>query len=336
MDQLIADTVADARWFPLRFDARRDELHFAWVPAETHEDATFLNELRPAPDRSRILPRRAVASAPVEEAPLHFIVHSGLGGSTLLARALAQQGIVTTLKEPPILTDVIAFGLNAPAEQAIALRDGVVRLLARPYAPGEAVAIKMSSIGNGLVAPIAAQRSGSRILCMRAPLEAMLTSLAKRGLEGRLSGRKLFIGLRNARLGELGFSGKELFEQSDLQLATLGWLAIQRLIGDAAAHFGAERVRSIGTEQLVERPREALTAIAEHFCINLDVGQRIASGVFERHAKTREPFDASSRTKAIAATMAIHGEEIRPLVDWARKVAEANHIAWDLPYPLLD
>ena len=335
MDQLIADTIADARWFPWRFDGRRDELHFAWAPAEMQEEVTFLNELRPAADHLRILPRAAVAQAPIGEAPLHFILHSGLGGSTLLARALMQRGVVTTLKEPPILTDVIAFGLNAPAGQAIALRDQVMRLLARPYAPDEAVAIKMSSIGNGLVASAAAQRPNSKILCMGAPLEAVLTSLAKRGLEGRLGGRKLFVGLRNAGLGELGFSGKELLEQSDLQLAALGWLAIQRLIGDAAPRFGPERVRSISTEQFIERPREGLEAIARHLGVNLDVDQRIASGIFERHAKTGEPFDAETRAKAVATTMVLHGDEIGPVVEWARKVAEVNRIPLGLPHPLL-
>jgi hypothetical protein len=334
MDELIAETIADARWFPFRFDTRRDEIHFAWVPADVHQAVTFLSDLRPSADTLRVLPRAAVADASVDEAPLHFILHSGLGGSTLLARALGQPGVVTTLKEPPILTDLIAFGLNAPQQQANALREQVTRLLARPFSPGEAVVIKMSSVGNGLVAPMAANRPTSRVLCLHAPLEAMLASLARRGLEGRIGARKLFVGLRNSGFAELGFSEKQLFEQTDLQLAALAWISIQRLIHDCAARFGAGRVRSVESDELVGNPRASLAAIARHFGLALDVERQLASGLFERHAKTGEPFDAGARERAAADALRVHGAEIQPIVEWARKVAEANRIAWDLPYPL--
>jgi hypothetical protein len=282
------------------------------------------------------VPRKALAEATILEAPLHFILHSGLGGSTLLARALAQPGVVTTLKEPPVLTDVVAFGLNAPPEQTAALREQAARLLARPFAPGEAVVVKMSSVGNGLVAPMAAGRPASRILCLHAPLEAMLSSLTRRGLEGRLGGRKLFVGLRNSRFAELGFSEKQLFEQSDLQLAALAWVATQRLIMDCAKRFGPERVRSITSEQLVTEPRASVRAIADHFELALDIDRAIAPGTFDRHAKTGEPFDAGARARGIADAMRVHGDEIRPIADWARKVAHANGIACDLPYPLIN
>jgi hypothetical protein len=162
----------------------------------------------------------------------------------------------------------------------------------------------------------------------------MLASLARRGLEGRLAARKLFIGLRNSGFAELGFDDKRLFEQSDLQLAALAWLVVQRMMSEAAARFGPERVRSITSDRLLAQPRQSLAAIAGHFGLDLDVEGRLASSVFERHAKTGEPFDAAARERALAETLAVHGEEIRPIVDWARKVAEANAIAWELPHPM--
>ena len=272
----------------------------------------------------------------MSEAPLHFIVHAGLGGSTLLARALEQPGAITTLKEPPILTDVIAFALGGPPAEVQSLCGLVARLLARPITPGEAVVVKMNSVGNALGLAMAAERPRSRVLCLAVELEAMLASLARRGLEGRLAGRRLLIGLRNARLAELGFGGKQLFEQSDLQLAALAWIAVQRLMINTATQLGPERVRSIGSGELTNRPHESLTAIAGHLEVELDVGQCLASGTFERHAKTGEPFNSAARDEVTAEALAIHGEEIRPIVDWARKVAQTQGIAWDLPYPLFD
>jgi hypothetical protein len=336
MDELIVTTVTDARWFPLRFDAREDAIQFAWVSAEMQRAVTFLSDLRPGLDQLRVLPRAEVAKVQVYEAPLHLILHSGLDGSTLLARALAQPGIVTTLKEPPILTDISAYGLRAPPIEAERIRRQVTRLLARAFCPGEAIVVKMSSIGNGLVAAMTAERPASRILCMHAPLATMLASLAAKGPEGRKAGRRLYFGLKNSLLGELGFTETELLEKSDLQLAALAWVAIQQLIGEAARRFGPERVRSISSEQLIDRPREALAAIAAHFGILLEIDQRVAAGVFDRHAKTGQPFNAAMRAKAREETLHVHGKEIERIVEWAREVAAARDLACDLPYPLFD
>ena len=331
MDKLLTDTVRDPRWFPMRFDVQRDAFQFVPVPAEMHRAVTFLADVRPSDIRA--FPRAAVNQVKVSEAPLHLILHSGLGGSTLLARALAQPGVVTTLKEPPILTDVIAFGLTreSPDDRRQLLRD-TARLLSRPLAQGEAVVVKMSSIGNGLAAAIAEDRPPSHILCMETPLQLMLASLASRGREGRQGGRRLFIGMRNARMIAVEPDG----DATDLQLAALAWVSIQKMMLEAIETFGPSRVRSLASEQLMARPREAIEAIASHFGFSLDVEARLASGVFRRHAKTGQPFDAGSRAERMNATLQEHGEEIKAVVGWAGKVADANRIAWDLPYSLLD
>ena len=151
----------------------------------------------------------------------------------------------------------------------------------------------------------------------------------------RFDGRKLFIGLRNSRTAELGFDQGQLFQQSDLQLAALAWLAIQRTMADSASRFGRERVASVTSGDLFGRPEETLTAVAAHLKLLLNVDQKLKTGLFRRHAKTGEPFDAAARARGVADALQIHGEEIRLVAEWARKVAEANSIAWDLPYPLL-
>jgi hypothetical protein len=241
MDELIVTTVTDARWFPLRFDAREDAIQFAWVSAEMQRAVTFLSDLRPGLDQLRVLPRAEVAKVQVYEAPLHLILHSGLDGSTLLARALAQPGIVTTLKEPPILTDISAYGLRAPPIEAERIRRQVTRLLARAFCPGEAIVVKMSSIGNGLVAAMTAERPASRILCMHAPLATMLASLAAKGPEGRKAGRRLYFGLKNSLLGELGFTENRVIGKirSAARGACLGGDSTTDRRGRAAVWSGA-------------------------------------------------------------------------------------------------
>ena len=333
MDQHTADIIADARWFPLRYDLRNDAIVFAWIPPETHRALTFISDWRPTDTRS--VPRADINEATLETNPLHTILHSGLGGSTLLARALAQPGVVTTHKEPPILTDVVAFGLRSSTDESRLLLGEVASLLSRPFETGETLVCKMSSVGNGLSTAIADMHSESQILCLQTPLEQFLASLASKGVEGKIGGRRLFMGLRNARMACLKIAEPELPGYGDLQLAALAWLSIQKMIGEAAS-LGPTRVRSLGTDSLLGNPADGLAVIADHFRLRLDVDVRLASGVFARHAKTGEAFDAQKRTAALSKTLRNHAAEIFPIVDWARKVSDAIGIAWDLPYPLLD
>jgi hypothetical protein len=333
VDPSTAELLADARWFPLRYDVASDAVIFAWIPQETHRALTFISDYRPT--EIRAVPR-ATLEPPSGTAPLHIIVHSGLGGSTLLARALAEPGVVTTLKEPPILTDVVAFSLQSAGDETRGLLRQVASLLARSFVGGEAVVCKMSSVGNGLAAAIGEIRADTRILCLQTPLDQFLASLTAKGAEGRAGARRLFVGLRNSRMTCVTLSHAELQNHSDLQLAALAWLSIQKMILDAAWAFGPERVRSLDSNELLNNPPGSLRAIADHFRLSLDVEARLASGVFSRHAKTGEPFDTRKRATALSKTLQDHGSEIFPIVEWAREASKAIGLAWGLPQPLLD
>jgi hypothetical protein len=333
MDAQTAETVADARWFPFRYDPDTDVMHFAWMTAETHRAQTFLSDARPTEIRS--IPQSSIRET-ATQSPLHFILHSGLGGSTLLARALGQQGVVTTLKEPPILTDVVAFGLQASAEETRQLLTLISSLMSRPFGTGEAVVCKMSSVGNGLGADIAEMRPDTRILCLQTPLDRFLASLASKGEQGRTGARRLLVGLQNSHMTCVTIPEAELGDYPDLALAALAWLSIQKLMIDAAQRLGAERVRSLGSETLLTDPAASLQAVADHFRIGLDVEARVAAGVFDRHAKTGQPFDEAQRKASFQQTLTAHGAEIEEIIEWAHKVAQAQNIAWDLPYTLFD
>lgn len=329
------ETLADARWFPLRFNEQTDEFHFAFIPAGMHRDIAFLRDLRPTATEIRIVHRSALHEAGAGAADLHVILHSGLGGSTLLARALAQPGIATALQEPPILTDVIAYGLTRPRSEIELLLGQVTRLFRRPFSAGEAVVCKMSNVGDGLGASIATIHPTSQILCLQTPLDEMLSSFASRGIEGRFAARKLFISMRNARMHAIDLSDRELVEHTDLQLAALGWLSMQKIMVDAATLLGADRVGSVLTGQLMAGTGDVLRAAARHFRLDLDIEARMAEGLFDRHSKTGEPFNAQQRVERVAERLRAHGREIGPVVQWTRKVAEAAGIAWDLPHHLL-
>ncbi|THD36581.1 MAG: hypothetical protein E7773_06090 [Sphingomonas sp.] len=326
----IATLVADPCWLAYRYDWRRDEVQFVRLPREAHRTAVFLPGPAVANAPRHAVPRASLPGYRPVQAPLHLILHSGLTGSTLLAQALDQPGVAMTLSEPPILTDVMSHRLSGVTpQQSAAVLDDVLMLLARPFAPGEAVVIKMGNIGNALGGDILARRTDSKALCLNAPLPVYLASAARKGLMGRIWARKLFVALRSARLTELGFTEDEVFEHTDLQIAADAWLALHRVMGQTSAQFGA-RVRSIGSEALLERPSAALTAIAAHFGLALDVPAIVEGPLFQRHAKSGQPFDANRRADELRDAAATHRDEIDMVVQWARSVADTQRIAWEL------
>jgi hypothetical protein len=80
----------------------------------------------------------------------------------------------------------------------------------------------------------------------------------------------------------------------------------------------------------------ALSAVATHFRLNMDVAATIESGVLSRHAKSGEPFDAARRSDQLAEVLRVHASEIEPVVAWATGIGEEAGIRPDLPYPLLN
>lgn len=335
VDAMIAETVADPNWFAHRYDFQRDEFHFVRIPAEQHAAIPFLSEVQAPPELRRMIPRPALRGLEPQQAPLHLIMHSGLGGSTLLARALSQTGASLALKEPPILTDVVAHRISgASREDNASLLREVAGLLARPLAP--AMVIKLSSVGNGLASDIADIRPDTRVLCLQTPLAEMLASLAGRGAEGRAGGRRLFVGLRNSRMIPFAIGETEAARLSDLQSAALAWLAIQQMFDDAAKALGPARVRGIESARLLSDFENALSAIAGHFQIGLDVERRLSTGIATIHAKSGEPFSPESRAERLQAILREHQREIDAVVDWIRPIAEAGGIPLEIPYPLPD
>lgn len=137
MDPDLAEILGDARWLAHSYDRHRDEVTFVWLPREAHRSAVFLTQPEVARAMSRrVVARSCIGAARFAQVPIHLILHSGLAGSTQLARMLDSEAVSMTLSEPPILTNVVSYRLaGASAEQTGELLDDVVALLARPSLP---------------------------------------------------------------------------------------------------------------------------------------------------------------------------------------------------------
>jgi hypothetical protein len=332
----ISGIARDPLWFPHRYDPGQDTVHFRRIERSEHRAATFLtDEYLSAGEPMAIKRGEAMAAVPAA-APLHFIFHSAFCCSTLLARAFDAPGVAMGLKEPVLLNDLVGWQYRGGTAAAIApvLDDGLA-LLARPFAPGEAVVIKPSNLVNGLAPAMLTMRPQARALLLFAPLRTYLGSVAKKGMTGRLWVRDLLVKQLRQGLHRFGFSGEDYLGQTDLQIAAMGWLVQQVLFAQMIEDFGPGRVATLDSETLMADPARALTALTALFGVPLDVAAVIAGPAFTTHSKFGNDFDAAARDAEVRAAADVHGDEIGKVAIWAEAVAASAGRSLVLDAPLI-
>lgn len=326
----------DPEWLVHRYVESQDAFRFIHLRREEHERHAFLIDAllgaRPtAPD----VP--AAQIVPLGRGRLHFLFHSAFCGSTLLARALSQPGVAMGLSEPVVLNDVVGFRRRGAAPAAVArAADLSLRLLGRPFGPGEAVIVKPSNVLNPLAELLLAIERDGRALFLYAPLETFLISVARKGLQCRVWARELLEGFVHERFVDLGFAGSDYFRLTDLQVAAVGWLAQHDHFARLAAKLGPERLRSLDADRMTADPQAAIAAVAAHYGLALDAAAIAAGPAFRRNAKTGAAYSPEARSAEYAAARAAHGEEIAMVMTWIEAVAANAGVALAGPNPLLD
>ena len=332
-----ARQVLAPEWLAHRYDETHDAIHLVEAPRALRRSVPFLiDEHLPGAKAPTVLSREDVLSAAPAPAPVHFIFHSAYCCSTLLANAFDRAGLSSSLKEPQLLADMVGWRQRGGEPRRIGkVLDQSLTLLARPFAPGEAVVIKPSNVVNGLAQAIMNIRPDAGAVLLYAPLPVFLASIARKGMWGRLWARELLSRQLVDGLVDLGFEPRDYLLHTDLQAAAVGWLAQKQLFATMAARW-PDRVRTLDSEVLVERPVEALLATAKLFSLALDerVASQIVDEVFARNAKDGSDFASGQRVSERAAGEAIHAEEIEKVTVWAEAVAKGAGIG-DLPGGLL-
>lgn len=335
MDNPVAVIASDPLWHAHRYDPEYDAFHFRRVTRADHRRATFLTDenLPPAPQPAILRRAEAVQAARARTAPLHVVFHSAFCCSTLMARALDREGWAMGLKEPVVLNDLVGWrrrGADIGTLRGV-LADALT-LMSRPFAAGEAVVIKPSNLANGFAMEILGQRAGTNALLMYAPLQDFLISIAKKGLDGRIFAREIFLSLLKDGLVRSGFSQDDLFRQTDLQIAALGWLAQQDLFRAMVLRFGPDRVRTLSSADLLADPRSSVTGVARLFGLADDAATLdavVAGPGFTTHSKSGEAFGAAERRAEYADAQGPHIEEIEKVLVWLQAVADNAGIPLD-------
>lgn len=329
----IENVLRDASWLAHRFDPGNDTIVFRHVDRAAHAKATFLTDEYLGEEANPFVIRRAeaVAGAP-EPAPVHFIFHSAFCCSTLLARAFDIPGLAMGLKEPVILNDIVGWRHRGAAGRDVAeALDNGLKLLARPFGPGEATIIKPSNVVNGLAPAMMGLRPQSKALLLRAPLPIFLKSVAKKGMWGRLWVRDLMTKQLREGLIDLGFEQADYLELTDLQAAAVGWLAQQALFARMVEQFG-ERVRTLDSETLLDNAEAGIEALALFFGIDIDADRRKAilqGRAFTTDSKTGAAFTRAQRESGYDEAARHHADEIEKVLVWAEAVAKNAQVELD-------
>lgn len=318
--QNLQAVLSDPNWFPHRFEAKSSTFEFVRIDRARHQKATFLDDEHIGGPLDRIaVPSDAVLTATSRaETRVHFIFHSAFACSTLMTRALDYPREAVGLKEPAILNDLANLARRGSLARPIL--DAALALLGRPFGPGEAIVIKASNVANFLIDDILALRPKARVLLLYAPLKDFLLSVAGKGMFGRIWARRTFTLLQGDGLFDAGFSETEKFEQTDLQIAALAWLAHQAQFAMIGRRY-ADRVRAIDSKSLLANKVAVIGAASHLFGLSVDC-ERVAHGpVFTDHSKEiGRAFDADERVRQHNATHLSHGEEIDMIVDWSEAV----------------
>ena len=238
------------------------------------------------------------------------------------------------MSEPPILTDVVQLQLGGQDPRHVAaVLDAALTLLARPLSPGEINVIKPSNVINSLIRVILAMRPQARAVVLYSPLESLVASIAQKDVEGRAWARELMWKLiRLGQVSRFNFSEEELYRQSDLQAAAIGWLAQHASFAELVPNA---QVRTLESEVLLARPGDVMNALKRHFGLEFDAGELIAGPVFQQHSKNGTAYTAEQRRDAKNERVAIHQREIDMVLEWARRVAEFSGVPPVLDGPLV-
>lgn len=332
----VAAVAGDPLWFPYRYDPAADAFQFRRLTRPQHRDATFLTDEYLGVDKAlRVLARRDVAAQALRQAPLHFIFHSAFCCSTVLARAFDAEGVAMGLKEPVFFNDIAGMQLRGadPAQLGAVMNDGL-RLLARPFASGEAVVIKPSNIVNSLAPAMLTLRKDARALLLEAPVRDFLNSIARKGMWGRLWARELALKQLRVGLHVFGFKPDDYFGQTDLQVAAMVWLAQHALFARMAAQFPG-RVKTLDSVALMAAPAQAMQGLAALFDVPIDGRAAVAGPAFTRHSKSGDEFGAAARVAEQQHAAPAHADEIEKVAVWTEAVARAAGVPMQLPAPLL-
>lgn len=328
------DVALDPQWLPHTFDVSGENLTSVFVPRQSHRELMFLSDEHFAGDFQKATnSARAVAAEVVDaaQAPIHFIFHTAFCCSTLMLKALDLPDRTLGLKEPDVLINLANRVIRSDDRPNRDRLELILRLLERPFETGESIIVKPTNFANRLATPLLKARPESRAVLLYSDVRPLLRSILKRGMWGRIWGRRLFRSAAAWTSLDFGFSEEETFVLTDLQALALGWLMQMHHFAEVAAEM-RERVTLIDSADFLADPTRILQRVAVLFDLGLsesEVAEVVNGPTFARHSKfSDQDYGRRERAADQDAAEAAHSEELEMVVKWVEAVAA--HLGVDL------
>ena len=328
------EVALDPCWIPHTYDISGSMLTSVFVPPERRAGLLFLSDEHYAGQFPKVTYPASELAKQVPEAaegPLHFIFHTAFCCSTLMLKALDLPGRTVGLQEPDIMINLGNRFIRADDRGNRERLRLALRLLARPFAPGETTIVKPSNFANRLIMPILESSQSTRAVLLHGDVRSLIRSLLKRGMWGRIWGRRLLWSELGWSPLNLGYDAEQTFVLTDLQALALGWMMQMRHFAEVAKRMG-DRVVLVDSGDFLADPAGTLRVISRLFALGMDEAtiEEVVNGpTFARHSKFSErDYGNLERAADQDAAESAHREEIEMVLKWIEAVAA--HLGVDL------
>jgi hypothetical protein len=303
------------------------------VPRERHAELMFLSDEHfenRFPKVTHSAKDIGAQTADAPRAPIHFIFHTAFCCSTLMLKALDIPDRAFGLKEPDVLINLANRFIRSDDPSNRERLRLVLRLLARPFQAGETIIVKPTNFANRLALPVLDASPDSRAVLLYSDVRNLLRSILKRGMWGRIWGRRLFRSAASWTSLDLGYSDEETFILTDLQALALGWLMQMHHFNEIEQRMGG-RVMRIDSAEFLGDPAGTLLQVGRLFQLDLDdsaVAEVVNGPAFARHSKFSDRgYGRDERDADHSAAESAHHEELEMVVKWIEAVAAHMQVA---------
>ncbi|WFL76071.1 hypothetical protein P7228_08630 [Altererythrobacter arenosus] len=329
------EVLVDPAWLPHQYDAAQDRVLFLHIPKDMREQLTFLADYKPATAAEAVWVAGAdVRGTAIEAPPVHYVFHTAFCRSTLMVKALDQLTGISGLSEPMIVNNLQANAGNASAR---AMLPELMRLLGRSSEGDRCTVVKPSNFANGIIPALLDAEGQSRAVLLYGTLRDFLDSVARKGLQGRIWGRRQLRHNQQIIPLELGMDERAMYELTDMQAAALAWLLHIRQFATLLEKFPS-RLRALEANEFNAKKEASLQGMANFFGIpaTTESIRAVVDGpLFGSHAKLGGDYQATIADQRAAANSKVTEEEIEQIGQWIEVIMSQLRLTLPLSHPLL-
>ena len=268
-----------------------------------------------------------------EPRPLHYILHTGHVGSTLLSRLLDTTGSVLSLREPlPLRTLADAGDALGQPESLLSesqferVLDALVRLWSRGYASTSCVVVKATSVTARMAPRLLQCRDSSRAVYLNLRAEPYLaTLLAGQNSQADLRGHGVE---RMRRLcSHMATPVGPLHSLSPGELAAMSWLAESLTRREILDQF-PKRLLAVDFDALLSGIEREMQRITNHLDLPVTddwLASLGSSPALARYSKSPDyDYSPALRTQLLNQARRDHHEEIGRGMRWLETLSRTE------------